>query len=144
MYGKNARVWAHGTHSFCMHLSYLGPVSFVFTSWASFPQGSPSGVTAVWWLLDGRCSLSSWIPQDSPAHTEGLQSLMTVTSLFTDMDGSIPFSYSQTPLPRHTPAGYPPGQRICDMYPSWLQPPYQTQRLGKGQIWAQYFLPTWQ
>ena len=72
-----------------------GQLSCVFTSWASFPQGSPSGMAAVWWLLDGRYSLSSWIPQDSPVHTEGLQSLMTVTSLFTNMDGSIPFSHSQ-------------------------------------------------
>ena len=28
-----------------------GPVSFVFTSWASFPQGLPWGVAVVWWLL---------------------------------------------------------------------------------------------
>ena len=30
-------------------------------------------------------------PQDSPAHIGGLQSLMTVTSLFTDMIGNTPF-----------------------------------------------------
>ena len=34
-----------------MHLSYLESASFVFTSWASFPQALPWGVAVVWWLL---------------------------------------------------------------------------------------------
>ena len=35
MYWEDARVWAWWNHSFGMHLSYLGPVSSVFTSWDS-------------------------------------------------------------------------------------------------------------
>ena len=45
-----------------------------------FPQGSPWGVAAVWWLLDGRYSFLPEFPQGSPAHTGGLQVPMTVTS----------------------------------------------------------------
>lgn len=32
---EDARVWADWNHPFDMHLSYLGPVSCVFTSWVS-------------------------------------------------------------------------------------------------------------
>ena len=32
--------WVHWNQSFHTHLCYPGPVSCVFTSWASFPQGS--------------------------------------------------------------------------------------------------------
>ena len=32
---EDARVWAHWNHSFDVHLSYLGPVSCVCTSWVS-------------------------------------------------------------------------------------------------------------
>ena len=43
--------WVHWNQSFHMHLCYPGPVSCVFTSWASFPQGSLWGVAAVWGLV---------------------------------------------------------------------------------------------
>ena len=33
-----------------------------------FPQGSPRGVAAVWWLPDGRYSSLPEFPQGSPAH----------------------------------------------------------------------------
>ena len=45
-----------------------------------FPQGSPEGVAAVWWLLNGRYSFLPECPQGSLAHTGRLQLLMTVTS----------------------------------------------------------------
>ena len=46
-----------------------------------FPPGSPWGVAAVWWLLDGRYSFLPEFPQGSPAHHPWwLQLLMTVTS----------------------------------------------------------------
>ena len=53
---------AQRNHSFHKHFSCLGPVSCVFTSWASFPQGSPQGVAVVWWLLDNRYCSPSWVP----------------------------------------------------------------------------------
>ena len=39
---------------------HLGPVSKVYRSWASFPQGSLWEVAIVWWLLDSRYSSPSW------------------------------------------------------------------------------------
>ena len=42
-----------------MHLSCLGSVSCVFTSWT--PLGSSQEVAAIWWLLDHRYFLS-WEP----------------------------------------------------------------------------------
>ena len=56
------------------------------------PQGSPWGVAAVWWLLDGRYSFLPEFPQGWPARHPGwLQSLMTMPSLSTDMAGTFPF-----------------------------------------------------
>ena len=41
-------------------------------------QGSPYGVTAVWWLLDGRYSLPSWVPS-------GLTSSPSAVAAITDV-----------------------------------------------------------
>ena len=62
---EDERVWAHWNHSSDMRAIYLGPVSCIFTSWVpSLLTSSPS-----WWL----------------------KLLLTMTSLFTDMAGNIPF-----------------------------------------------------
>ena len=39
---------------------HLEPVSKVYTSWASFPQGSLWEVAIVWWRLDSTYSSPSW------------------------------------------------------------------------------------
>ena len=74
-----------------MHLSYLRPISCVFTSWVSsgLTRGSGCSLTAAKWQV----FFPSWV-----SHTGGLQLLMTVTSLITDMAGNISFlnSHSQT------------------------------------------------
>ena len=71
------KTWAHCNHAFDMHLSYLGPVSYVLSSWVSSgctvvgvlqlralsPSWVPSGLiiwAAVMWWLDGCNSL--WLP----------------------------------------------------------------------------------
>ena len=50
---EDARVGAHWNHSFDMHLSYLGPVSWVFTSWVSsgFTLGSGCSLMAARWQV---------------------------------------------------------------------------------------------
>ena len=48
---EKCQIWCHWNHSFDMHLS------LVF-SHPEFPQRSPLGVAAVWWLLDARYSVS--------------------------------------------------------------------------------------
>ena len=72
------------------HLSYLGSVSWVFTPWV-FPGltvGSGySLIVAVWQVFFSLLSSH----QVSTAYLEGLQLLMTVTFLFTDMAGNISF-----------------------------------------------------
>ena len=58
---KDARVWAHWSHSFDVHLSYWDQ-NPVF-SHPQFPQAAPLVVATVWWLLDAWHSLfPSWIP----------------------------------------------------------------------------------
>ena len=58
---EDARVWPHWNHSFYTHLSYLGPVSCVFSSWVSSGYTIWGGCSS--WLLDGRHSLfPSWVP----------------------------------------------------------------------------------
>jgi len=44
MYGE-IWIWAHWNHSFDKHISYMGPVSCVFSSWV--PLGTSSGVATV-------------------------------------------------------------------------------------------------
>ena len=68
---------------------HLGLVSKVYMSWASFPQGSLWEVAIVWWLLDSRYSSPSWGSSELTGLHWGLQLLITVTSLFTDMAGNI-------------------------------------------------------
>ena len=65
-------------------------LSFVFMSWASSGLTMESGCSL---MADGwQVFLPSWVPSGSPAHHPWwLPSLMTVTSLFTDMAGDIPF-----------------------------------------------------
>ena len=56
---EDARVWAHWNHSFDMHLSYLGPVSCVFSSWVS---GCTIGVAAAADCLTAGTLFLSWAP----------------------------------------------------------------------------------
>ena len=51
------------------------------------PWGTMWAVAAVWWLPAGRYS---FLPEFPQAHIGGVPSLMTVTSLFTDVRGNIP------------------------------------------------------
>ena len=51
---EGARVWTHWNHSPDVCLSWLG--QYPVFSYPGFPQGSPWGVAAVWWWLDGRFS----------------------------------------------------------------------------------------
>ena len=57
---EDARVWAHWNHSFDMHLSSLGPVSCVFTSWVSsgLTVGSGCSLMAPRWQV----FFPSWVP----------------------------------------------------------------------------------
>ena len=50
---EDSRVWAHWNHSFDMYLSYLGPVSCVFTTWVSsgLTVGSGCSLTAARWQV---------------------------------------------------------------------------------------------
>ena len=66
---EDARVWVHWSHSFEMHLNYLGPVSCFSPSWV------PSGCT-VWGGFSG------WLMASWPQHP-----------LFTDMAGDILHPY---------------------------------------------------
>ena len=50
MYGKMQESGLN--RSFHMHLTYMKPVSCIFTSWA--PMGLTAGSGVVWWLLDGK------------------------------------------------------------------------------------------
>ena len=76
---EDARVWAEWSHSFDMHLSFLG--QYPVFSHPEFPLGSPWGVAAVWWLLDGRYSLfPSWVPSGLTS------SLLAVIAIADDCD----------------------------------------------------------
>ena len=78
-----------------MHLSYLGPVSCVFTSWLSSGLTIGSGCSLMAAKMAG-ILFPPECPQGSQAHVEGLPSLMTVMSLFTDVTGNIPFLSCQS------------------------------------------------
>ena len=76
---EDARVWAHRNHFFDMHLSYLGPVSCIFTSCLLRSEHRE-------WLQSDSYSMVGMFffpafPQGSPAHIGGPQLQMTVTSL---------------------------------------------------------------
>ena len=57
---EDPRVWAHWNHSFDLHLSSLGPVSCVFTSWVSsgLTVGSGCSLVAPRWQV----FFPSWVP----------------------------------------------------------------------------------
>ena len=101
---EDGRIWTRWNHSFDMHLSYLGPVSyFLILSFLNLYMG----VTAVWWLLDGGHSL--FLPCVLPGLTVGgwLLSLMAQNSLLTEMAGSILFltpniSFTLAPLSNYS------------------------------------------
>ena len=76
---EDVRAWAQWSHSFDMHLSFLG--QYPVFSHPEFPLGSPWGVAAVWWLLDGRYSLfPSWVPSGLTS------SLLAVVAIADDCD----------------------------------------------------------
>ena len=95
---EDARVWAHWNHSFDMHLSCRGQYT-LFISWIYFPRGSPFGVAAIWWPLDGRYSSLSEFPQGSQAHHPWwLQLLVTTTSLGEGSGTPLQFSCLENPM----------------------------------------------
>ena len=63
---------------FLWYASQLSGASILCFSHPELPWGSPKGVAAVWWLLDGRYSFLPEFPQGSPSVVAHL--LMTVTS----------------------------------------------------------------
>ena len=75
---KDVRVWAHWNHSFDRHLTYLGPVSCVFTSWDSsgLNIGSGCSLMAARWQV----FFSSWVPSRS------ISSPSLVTAITDDSD----------------------------------------------------------
>ena len=101
MFGKTQDSGFTEIIHFYMHLSYLGPVSCVFASWISLGLAMRSGcnLMAVRWQV---FIFLTEFPQGSPAQLWWLWLLVTVTSLFTDMAGNIPF------LSRTSQASCPP------------------------------------
>ena len=104
---ENTRVWAHGNHSFDMHLSCLGPVSCSFPSWVlsgctvvggysvwgvgsgqpvclqpEFPQGSPSGVAVVANGLMTIASFVCWYGRQYFFHPQCLPLVITLTNVW--------------------------------------------------------------
>ena len=85
-----------------MHLTYVEPASCAFTSWASWGLTIGSGCS----LVAARWQAFLFIPefpQHSPAHHPWW--LMTVTSLFTEKAGNIPFLKFQKKLLSSTTEG---------------------------------------
>ena len=86
---ESVRAWAHWYHCFHKHLSYLGQCPVLFISWAplGLTIGSGCSLMAARWqvFFSFLCALR--------AHQLLLrvQSLMTVTSLFTHMAYKTPF-----------------------------------------------------
>ena len=79
------------------------PLICTSATWGQYPlfscpeltQGSPLGVAAVWWLLDGRYSLfPSWVP--SGLTKGGCNHWWLWHHLFTDMESNILFLKRQT------------------------------------------------
>ena len=88
---EDARAWAHWDHSFDIHLSYLGPVSCVFTSWVStgLTLGSGCSLMAARWQAFFVSFLSSF--RAHPLTLHGCSHWWLWYPLFTDMAGKIPF-----------------------------------------------------
>ena len=99
LYMWRCKVCAHWNHSFCMHLSFLGPVSCI--SHPEFPHGSPSGVATVWWLLDGRYSLLSWVPS-------GFTSSYWRTAIADDYGDQSWVFFGRSDAKAETPVLWPP------------------------------------
>ena len=89
-YARDARLWVHWNHCFDMHLSYLGPVSCIFTSWVSSGLTTGSGcslMAARWQVFFSDLSFLR-------AHQltlEGCNRWWLWRHLFIDMTGNIPF-----------------------------------------------------
>ena len=106
---EDERVWAHCSHSFHMYLSCPGPESHIFYILSSL------GAHHREWLQSWchRYSSPSWVPLRLRNSLWRLQSLMTVTSLFTDMAENTPFltqklvSPGQTRMVGHLLLGHP-------------------------------------
>ena len=87
---EDARVWAHWSHSFDMHLSYLGPVFCVFTSWvfSGLFVGSGCSQMAVRWHV----FCPSWVPSGLTGSPLAVGAAADeCDTLFSDTAGSIPF-----------------------------------------------------
>ena len=55
---EHARVWAHWKHCFDVHLSYLRPISCLFSSWVSLGCTTRGGGCCNDWLLEGEHPVS--------------------------------------------------------------------------------------
>ena len=85
---EDARVWAHWNHSFDMHLSSLGPVSWSFSSWVSSGYTVQGGCSNL--LLDGVNS-PAFILSSLRAHSQGCCNVVAPWPqhpLFTDVAGN--------------------------------------------------------
>ena len=87
---EDAGIWEYWHHSFHMHLSYLGPESylvFLFFLSLTSPSPHPPPCRGGWHLLDHRYCF----PFSEPSFTfGGWKLLKAVSSLLTDMAGDIP------------------------------------------------------
>ena len=88
---EEARVWAHWNHSFDRHLSSLGPISHVVTSWVSsgLPVGNGCSLMAARWQV----FFPSWVSSGvaSSMSGSGCNCWWLWHPLFTDVAGNIPF-----------------------------------------------------
>ena len=87
---KNLGWGAHETIPLMCISAIWGQYLVFFTFWASLGLTEGNGYS----LMAARWQVFLFLPvfsQGSPAHIGVLQLLMTVTSLFTDMIGNIPF-----------------------------------------------------
>jgi len=93
---KDARVWAHWSHSLDVHLSYLGSESCVFSS--SVSSGCTFGGS--YSLMAARCLafLVSFLNSLRLTVKGGCNCWWLWHSLFTDMAGNILFLTVQSPL----------------------------------------------
>lgn len=73
-----ARIWAHWNHSFDRHLTYLGPVSSVFTSWVF--SGLNIGSSCSLMAPRGQVFFLSWVP------SRVISSPSAVTAIADDFD----------------------------------------------------------
>ena len=98
MHGKMQESGLKCSHSSHRHLSHLGPVS-------CFPHPELPWAPPKEWLQSGGSQVTGILPLPecpwgSPDHGGGLESLMTMTSLFPDMAGSTPYLIPKLSFPR--------------------------------------------